>query len=171
MTVLATERSPILAAMSVSSALLCLGLIALWIWSEEQSFQIEMPTKTGKAYFHLVSGGFEYIHDFDYEHRNSRPRALTAIGWNWADPTEPINPQAYCWGFQKWHFQGVFDVVVPIYPFVIGSLIAPVVWAARAWRRLRRDAGQRCRVCGYDLRATPDRCPECGTVPRTARKP
>jgi hypothetical protein len=55
-------------------------------------------------------------------------------------------------------------VVVPAaYPLALAAVL-PALWAARRARGRRRAAAGHCLACGYDLRATPDRCQECGAV-------
>ena len=63
-------------------------------------------------------------------------------------------------------YRYVFSHAHVPYWFVLIVLSSPCwLWLARARaRRLkaRRARLGRCRQCGYDLRASPERCPECG---------
>ena len=61
------------------------------------------------------------------------------------------------------HWQWV--VVFPGWAVMVPLLVLPATAAASCWQRRRRSARGNCRSCGYDLRATPDRCPECGATP------
>jgi hypothetical protein len=54
------------------------------------------------------------------------------------------------------------DVGVPHWFMAILLAIAPAMRLRAAAQHCRRDRTGRCPACGYDLRATPDRCPECG---------
>jgi hypothetical protein len=40
--------------------------------------------------------------------------------------------------------------------------ILPVIWLYKRRREQIRSQAGHCTHCGYDLRATPERCPECG---------
>lgn len=53
-------------------------------------------------------------------------------------------------------------VIIPYWLIAAGFLAAPLAALVRGWRKRRRISAHLCTSCGYDLRATPDRCPECG---------
>jgi hypothetical protein len=57
-------------------------------------------------------------------------------------------------------------VTIP-YWFLAFATATPVVLCIRRQLIIHpsRQLGI-CPICAYDLRATPDRCPECGTIPR-----
>lgn len=76
---------------------------------------------------------------------------------------------AYGWVDVVKYSRPVLNLRVPFWGLLLATLVLPVAWVAH--RRIRTWASHRprprgiCSTCGYDLRATPDRCPECGRIP------
>jgi hypothetical protein len=60
----------------------------------------------------------------------------------------------------------VFSIALPYWFLCLLAVPLPLTWVVRRIHRRQRMTGNACVVCGYDLRATPDRCPECGAVAR-----
>ena len=54
------------------------------------------------------------------------------------------------------------ELVLPLWVFLLVFAILPTIYAGGRWRRRHRLRVVLCAHCGYDLRASPDRCPECG---------
>lgn len=60
---------------------------------------------------------------------------------------------------------------IPFWLLAVLCGVGPALHARRQRVRRRRRAGGLCLACGYDLRGTPEQCPECGTGVDPARRP
>jgi len=69
---------------------------------------------------------------------------------------------------RSWEYVRAIQISCPFWLALLLFAALPIVWCHKRWQgirvRNRRRSGQ-CLQCGYDLRATPKRCPECGMIP------
>jgi hypothetical protein len=103
-------------------------------------------------------------------------RARTTVQWH-GGPSAPAGfPRtAWIWGGyfrDSWVSSTPQDSIavrtlfVPYWPILGASAALPLRAAVGIVRRRRRVSPGCCARCGYDLRASPARCPECGAVPQ-----
>jgi hypothetical protein len=92
-----------------------------------------------------------------YPHFNFGVRDESKLGFKWGrfETPNPAGGPPLAVGVQ---------FVMPLWPLLLLALPLPVVWFRHTTRLRRRERLGHCLGCGYDLRASPGRCPECGTV-------
>ena len=86
--------------------------------------------------------GFGVLHDWG-----------TRYAWRAAPTTRKVATELL-WAYALWF---------PHWLVVLLSAVPPLRWGLRTRQRRRRTRAGLCLNCGYDLRASTERCPECGT--------
>jgi hypothetical protein len=129
-------RKRIFSLIAAVSLLLCLGMIILWIvcHGKQGSKAVEIP---GGRYAIVLWDGYLAVVGVD---RNAFRLPNGRLGVSVPRQGPPGR--------------------IPFWILTLIFMAPPVLWLAL--RRPPIPPGH-CQNCGYDLRATPDRCPECGT--------
>jgi len=155
---LGVERRPSNALAGVS-LVLCVAMATIWIrstcvadsfgWGNETNYHF-IDSDSGRIVFwHGWNGGVPSLSE--RWHYRSRPPMIPNPGLS----LMPIGDYA---SHSDW-------IGIPCWVFLLALMILPTRWVWHAYRRAHEIGIGHCPVCNYDLRATPDRCPECGAKP------
>jgi hypothetical protein len=119
-----------------------------------------------------------HLHDqYVVVHHHPQPPAHAFAGFGWEDATitypllGSLSPYS---GVLPGLRPAIYRTRILLLPdaFIILILATwPALRFIRQRRRAQLIAAGHCLTCGYDLRATPNQCPECGRVPRRGAAP
>ena len=107
-------------------------------------------------------GGFKFA-SYEYGVRNAQGAWMDRPAVSWSKLGFDLRPLQF--SNQSKPDRGAFELFVPFWFLTATFLAPPLSLAVRLIRARRRGRENRCPHCGYDLLATPERCPECGAVP------
>jgi hypothetical protein len=178
------RRSKLFASLAAISFVCFIASISLWVRSRSSSDMLFWSDKnngqmiwifwwSGELVIHHLSGnvswglssGFHFnnaiypdVPMFGAENWNGWYHSIAGAGCGHLFAVLP-NPRS-----------NYADTVLAL-PFRLITALTAILPAIAAMQFLKRRAlGQGlCAHCGYDLRATPDRCPECGSMPTKSK--
>ena len=148
-------RRPVLLALAWLPAVLC---AAAWVRSY---WRCDVVGWGGRGRGDVVMSELGGIYHLESV-RADAGLTTTGAGVNGRLEEETGTVRRWWLPFRRWTWAyGSRIAVVPHWLPTL-ALALPAAWLTRRWRR--RPAPGLCRACGYDLRATPERCPECGAA-------
>ena len=174
MPVVQRKRRAIFDALAMVSALLSVAISIFWVRGGESAISVgsHYTTLSVAARWNIRFSLWKYTFDPNASTGLERPFIRFSED-NWTVPRYGIDEwRAGNFGVARISYlSGSYDrvmirrytVAVP-YWFAV-SVFATITIFCAGWRRRQRHLPGHCSSCGYDLRATPQRCPECGHVP------